>query len=81
MRKKDSDDNPAALAFKVEGLERSVHKIELALYGENGTTGMAKDVSDIKSSLRIWGQLKTFCLGIASTVIVAVIVAVMTGAL
>lgn len=75
-------DNPtSALAVKVESLEKSMGRVELALYGEDGTGGMAKDLTDIKASLRLWGQLKTFGLGIATTVIAAIIIAVMTGAL
>ena len=82
MAKKAREHNPtSALAMKVESLEKSVHRVELALYGEDGTGGMAKDLTDIKASLKLWGQLKTFGLGIASTVIAAIIIAVATGAI
>jgi hypothetical protein len=82
MAKKAREHNPtSALAVKVESLEKSMRRVELALYGEDGTGGMARDLADIKGSLRLWGQLKTFGLGIASTVIAALIIAVMTGAL
>jgi len=56
-------------------------KIEIALWGVDGRGGIVKDIGDIKASLRLWGQLKTFGLGIASTVIAALIIAVATGAL
>jgi len=82
MSRKSRRDNPgSALSQKVASLERSTHKVELALWGEDGRGGMVRDMADIKSSLRLWGQLKTFGLGIASTVIAALIIAVMAGVL
>jgi hypothetical protein len=67
--------------MKVETLEKSIGRVELALYGADGTTGIAKDIADIKASLRLWGQLKTFGLGIATTVIAALIIAAFLHAL
>jgi len=82
MGKKPTVENPySALSEKVASLERCTQKINLALWGEDGRGGMVKDVADIKTSLRLWGQLKTFGLGIASTVIATLIIAKMTGAL
>jgi hypothetical protein len=76
MSRKPSE--KTALATKVENLEKCMSRVELALYGADGTNGMAKDISDIKSSLRLWGQLKTFGLGIASTVLAGLIIALAT---
>jgi len=82
MSKKTRDDNPgSALAEKVSSLERSTRKIELALWGSDGLHGMVKDMTDIKSSLRLWGQLKTFGLGIATTVVAGIVLAKMSGVL
>lgn len=82
MDEKHSEDNPgSALTEKVVSLERSTRKIELALWGEDGLGGMVSDMADIKGSLRLWGQLKTFGLGIASTIVAALVIAAMTGAL
>jgi hypothetical protein len=79
MSKKPGDNPTSVLAMKVESLEKCVGRVELALYGPDGTNGMARDIADIKSSLRLWGQLKTFGLGIASTVIAAIIIAKAAG--
>lgn len=82
MSKKTRDDNPgSALAAKVSMLEQNTRKIELALWGQDGRHGMVKDITDIKGSLRLWGQLKTFGLGIASTVVAALIIALAAGVL
>jgi hypothetical protein len=82
MAKNHSRDNPySGLSEKVASLERSTLRIERALWGEDMRGGMVRDVADIKASLRLWGQLKTFGLGIASTVIATLIIAVLLGAL
>jgi len=82
MGKKTRGDNPGSvLAEKVSSLEQSTNQIRLALWGQDGLHGMVKDMTDIKSSLRLWGQLKTFGLGIASTIIAGVVIAKMSGVL
>lgn len=74
-------ENSGATGVEIEGLKKSVGKVELALWGEDGCHGMVKDIMDIKASLRMASQVKSFALGIAATVIAGIVIAVVAGAL
>jgi len=85
--RKSSDSNPSRYMTRNEcgqvsgQLKEEVGMMKRALFGDDMRGGMVKDVADIKSSLRLWSQLKTFGLGIATTVIAALIIAALTHAL
>jgi hypothetical protein len=85
--RKSSDSNPSEYVARSEfqqvtaQIKDEAKIVKLALFGEDMRGGMVKDVADIKASLRLWSQLKTFGLGIAATVIAAIIIAVATGAI
>ena len=51
------------------------HKIEVALWGENGRGGMVKDINDLK----LWIKIGGIIIGILSPVVTAYLVKILIG--
>ena len=57
----------------------ALQRINLALWGAEGTTGIVKDIHDLKTQSRLIERLTTFAVGIISAVLTALILKVLAG--